>query len=174
MSRELAPHAGREMTLPAVSDLALFAGCRRSQLARIERLADPRPAADRVRVDDRRQVAREFAVLAEGEVAVVDVRGREVAVLGPGEIVGELGLLCDEPIGATVTTLTPVIAYVGNRREFFSLLDVAPEIQLRVLSTALQRLATAISVPRPTMNRAIVAVVRSCSSVVDVSTAATR
>ena len=55
-------------------------------------------------------------------------------------MVGELGLLRDEPIGATVTTLTPVIAYVGNRREFFSLLDVAPEVQLRVLSTALQRL----------------------------------
>ena len=93
-----------------------------------------------MRVDDRRRGAREFAILGEGEVAVVDARGREVAVLGPGEIVGELGLLRDEPIGATVTTLTPVIAFVGNRREFFSLLDVAPVVQLRVLSTAVQRL----------------------------------
>ena len=47
-------------------------------------------------------------------------------MLGPGEIVGELGLLRDDTTGATVTTLTPVIAYVGNPREFASLLDVAP------------------------------------------------
>ena len=145
MSRELALHAGREMTLPAVSELALFAGCRRSQLARIERLLTLVRLPIGCELMTAGKVAREFAVLAEGEVAVVDIRGREVAVLGPGEVVGELGLLCDEPIGATVTTLTPVIAYVGNRREFFSLLDVAPEVQLRVLSTALQRLRGELS-----------------------------
>jgi CRP/FNR family transcriptional regulator, cyclic AMP receptor protein len=141
MGRELTPHAGRVMTLPPVSELALFVGCRRSQLARIERLLTLVRLPIGCEVMAAGNVAREFAILAEGEASVVDVRGREIAVLGPGEIVGELGLLCDEPIGATVTTLTPVIAYVGNRREFFSLLDVAPQVQLRVLSTALQRLA---------------------------------
>ncbi len=140
MSRELALHAGREMTLPAVSELALFAGCRRSQLARIERLLTLIRLPIGCELMTAGDVAREFAILGEGEVAVVDARGREVAVLGPGEIVGELGLLRDEPIGATVTTLTPVIAFVGNRREFFSLLDVAPVVQLRVLSAAVQRL----------------------------------
>jgi CRP/FNR family transcriptional regulator, cyclic AMP receptor protein len=141
MSRELAPHAGRVMTLPAVSELALFAGCRRSQLARIERLLTLVRLPIGCEVLTAGNVAREFAIVAEGEVAVVDGRGREIAVLGPGEIIGELGLLRDEPIGATVTTLTPVITYVGNRREFFSLLDIAPAIQLRVLSTAVRRLA---------------------------------
>ena len=141
MSRELALHAEREMTLPAVSELALFAGCRRSQLARIERLLTLIRLPIGCELMTAGDVAREFAILGEGEVAVVDARGREVAVLGPGEIVGELGLLRDEPIGATVTTLTPVIAFVGNRREFFSLLDVAPVVQLRVLSAAVQRLA---------------------------------
>ena len=127
--------------LPAVSELALFAGCRRSQLARIERLLTLVRVPIGCELMTAGNVAREFAVLAEGEVSVIDVHGREVAVLGPGEIVGELGLLRDEPIGATVTTLTPVIAYVGNRREFLSLLEVAPEVHLRVLSTALRRLA---------------------------------
>ena len=141
MSRELGPYAGRDVALPAVSELALFAGCRRSQLARIERLLTLIRLPIGCEVMTAGNAAREFAVLAEGEVAVVDVRGREVAVLGPGEIVGELGLLRDEPIGATVTTLTPVTAYVGNRREFFSLLEVAPEVQLRVLSAAVMRLA---------------------------------
>ena len=128
------------MTLPAVSELALFAGCRRSQLARIERLLTLIRLPIGCELMNAGDVAREFAILGEGEVAVVDARGREVAVLGPGEIVGELGLLRDEPIGATVTTLTPVIAFVGNRREFFSLLDVAPVVQLRVLSAAVPRL----------------------------------
>ena len=83
MSRELALHAGREMTLPAVSELALFAGCRRSQLARIERLLTLVRLPIGCELMTAGKVAREFAVLAEGEVAVVDVRGREVAVLGP-------------------------------------------------------------------------------------------
>ena len=84
--------------------------------------------------------AREFAVIADGEVAVTDAAGHEVAVLGPGEIVGELGLLRNDTTGAAVTTLTPVVAYVGNPREFASLLGVAPAIDHRVTRTALSRL----------------------------------
>ena len=61
-------------------------------------------------------------------------------MLGPGEIVGELGLLRNDITGATVTTLTPVVAYVGNPREFASLLGVAPAIDHRVTRTALSRL----------------------------------
>jgi CRP-like cAMP-binding protein len=126
--------------IPAVGDLAIFAGCGRAQLALVESLltAILLPAgAELIRAG---VPAREFAVIADGEVAVTDAGGHEVAVLGAGEIVGELGLLRDDITGADVTTLTPVVAYVGNRREFASLLGVAPAIDHRVTRTALSRL----------------------------------
>ena len=62
-------------------------------------------------------------------------------MLGPGAIVGELGLLRDQPADATVMTLTPVVAYVGNRREFLAMLDASPDVERRVLRVALARAA---------------------------------
>ena len=83
---------------------------------------------------------RQFAVIADGEVAVTDDAGAELAVLGPGSIVGELSLLRDAPTAAGVRTLTPVVAYVGNRVEFQAMLDAAPALDRRVTHLALDRL----------------------------------
>jgi CRP-like cAMP-binding protein len=69
--------------------------------------------------------------------------GTELAVLGPGAIIGELALLQDVPTGAQVTTLTPAVIYVGNRREFQAMLEVSPEIDVYVSHIALARLRAA-------------------------------
>jgi CRP-like cAMP-binding protein len=130
------------MRIPAVSELALFDGCGRTELELVEGLLTVVRLPIGCQLMTAGRVARECAVIADGEVSVVDGRGHEVAVLGPGEIVGELGLLRNGPVGATVTTLTPVVAYVANRREFFSLLDVAPDFGRRVAFTAIQRLGS--------------------------------
>lgn len=82
----------------------------RSELARVERLLTVVRLPIGCELITAGQAASEFAVIAGGEVAVADRRGRELAVLGPGEIVGELGLLRNLPTGASVTTLTPLIA----------------------------------------------------------------
>jgi CRP-like cAMP-binding protein len=126
--------------IPDVGDLALFAGCARSELARIRSLltAILLPAGEPL--IELGAAPRQFAVIADGEVAVVDRRGVEVAVLGPGSIVGELGLLRDVPAGATVRTLTPVVVYVGNRVEFAAMLDAAPVLDRRIARLALDRL----------------------------------
>ena len=126
--------------IPDVADLALFAGCDRHELARIRSLTTAILLPAGATVLECGAAPRQFAVIADGEVVVRDASGHEVAVLGPGEIVGELGLLRHDPTGASVTTLTPVIAYVGNPREFASLLGVAPVIDHRVTRTALSRL----------------------------------
>ncbi len=131
----------RLVTIPDVARLALFAGCSRVSLRRVRSLLTPilLPAGEVV--IDLGAPPREFAVIADGEVSVADVTGREVAVLGAGAIVGELSLLRDQPTDATITTLTPVVVYVGNRREFFAMLDAAPEVERRVLRVALDRAA---------------------------------
>ena len=128
--------------IPDVADLALFAGCTRRQLARIRSLVTAvlLPAGQTVIECGARP--REFAVIADGEVAVEDPRGVELAVLGPGTIVGELGLLRRVPAGATVRTLTPVVLYVGNRWEFETMLRIAPNVDRQVLHLALARVRT--------------------------------
>jgi CRP-like cAMP-binding protein len=132
--------------IPDVAHLALFAGCDRHELERIRSLVTAiRLPADHV-VIERGAAPRQFAVIADGEVAVVDGRGVEVAVLGPGSIVGELGLLCDVPAGATVRTLTPVVVYVGNRWEFQAMLEASPRLDRRVAHLALARLHAARAV----------------------------
>lgn len=128
--------------IPDVGELALFAGCDRRALARIRSLltAIALPAGELL--IERGAAPRQFAVVADGEVAVVDPCGREVAVLGAGSIVGELGLLRDVPAGATVRTLSPTVVYVGNRFEFVAMLDAAPVLDRRIAHLALDRLRT--------------------------------
>ncbi len=126
--------------IPDVGDLSLFARCSRQQLARVRSLLTPILVPAGKVLIDYGAPPREFVVIADGEVSVVDEYGTELAVLGPGAIVGELGLLRDTPASATVTTLTPVVAYVGNRREFQAMLDTSTEIDRRVVHVALDRL----------------------------------
>jgi CRP/FNR family transcriptional regulator, cyclic AMP receptor protein len=131
----------RDPTLiPDVGELALFAHCSRIERARIRSLLTAILVPAGEVLIEQGAPPREFAVIADGEVAVTDADGVELAVLGPGAIVGELGLLRDMPTGATVTTLTPVVVYVGNRREFLAMLEASPDVDRRVLHVAIDRL----------------------------------
>lgn len=125
--------------MPNLGELALFVGCDDDELARIARWLTPvLVPADHLLIQHD-VAAREFAVIADGEVSVTDLDGRELAVLGPGAIVGELGLLRDRPTCAAVRTLTPVAAYAGNRQEFTAMLDASSTVRWRVLDRALAR-----------------------------------
>src|SRR5829696_35053 len=126
----------RLVLIPDVGDLALFAGCDRHELARIRSLTTAILLPAGATLIERGDAPRQFAVIADGEVVVEDERGRELAVLGPGTIVGELALLHDVPAGATVRTLTPVVVYVGNRWEFMAMLDAVPQLDRRVVHLA--------------------------------------
>lgn len=127
------------MTIPDVAELAPFARCRRTELDRIRTLLTPIMLPIGATIIEQGSRPRQFAVIADGEVSVEAPDGREVAVLGPGSVVGELGLLRDVPTGATVRTLTPVIAYVANRWEFRTMLEIAPSVDAHVVHVALER-----------------------------------
>lgn len=131
------------VVIPDVADLAPFARCSRAELDRIRALLTPVLLPIDATIIEHGTPPRQFAVIADGEVAVEDRNGRELAVLGPGSIVGELGLLRDTPTGATVRTLTPVALYVGNRWEFRAMLEAAPTVDAYVLHVALERTRTA-------------------------------
>jgi CRP-like cAMP-binding protein len=129
--------------VPDIGELRPFARCTREQRARLRSLLTPIPVAAGEVLIEYGAPPREFGVIADGEVLVTALDGTELAVLGPGAIVGELALLRDVPTTARVTTLTPVVVYVGNRREFQAMLEVSPEIDLYVSHMALARLLAA-------------------------------
>lgn len=63
----------------------------------------------------------QFVLIESGTVSVTR-GGEQVAELGSGDFVGELSLLGDGVANATVTTTTPVQAYVSSSVEFDALL----------------------------------------------------
>jgi CRP-like cAMP-binding protein len=85
---------------------------------------------------------REFYVLLEG-TAKVTKNGRKINELGPGDFFGEIALVSRSGRTATVTTTSPARALVITDRDFRTLLDRSPKIQLRVLEALADRLAPA-------------------------------
>ncbi len=85
-------------------------------------------------------------VVADGEVEVSVMEGGKSHLLkhaGPGEILGEMALLTDEPRSATVTAFTPVRAYVISAESFHELATRHPEISALLTLLLASRLGKA-------------------------------
>jgi CRP/FNR family transcriptional regulator, cyclic AMP receptor protein len=80
-----------------------------------------------------------FHLLLEGS-ASVDRSGREVATVGPGDFVGEIGLLGGGPSTATVRCTALARALTLRREEFWAVLEAEPAIALRILEVVCRRL----------------------------------
>lgn len=81
---------------------------------------------------------QEALIVLEGE-AVVTVGGREIGVVGPGDVIGERSLMTHEPRSATVVARTPMRVLALSRREFQSLLAGAPEVAQAITKTMAAR-----------------------------------
>jgi CRP-like cAMP-binding protein len=119
----------------------LFAGCTKSQLAEIGLIADELdlPAGKALIREGER--GREFFVIVDGSVAVTR-KGRKVPIRGGAEFFGEMSLLSDAPTNATVTATSDVRALVITARSFKTLLAESPGIQMKILQSLAERVAT--------------------------------
>jgi len=88
------------------------------------------------------RVAQECWVVMEGEADIQLGDGRLVAVVGPGESVGEMGLIDHLPRSATVTARTPMVLLRIDAAKFDELLGTAPLARalLEVLSRRIRDL----------------------------------
>ena len=95
---------------------------------------------EEVRVDegdtiiDRGAVEDWLFVVADGR-ARVHVDGRELDVVGSGDVVGELAVLAPAPRAASVTALDPTLLLRLRHAPFEELLDDRPEIARAVITT---------------------------------------
>ncbi len=119
--------------------IPLFSDASRRELDEIASIADvvDVPAGkELVREGDR---GREFFALLEG-TADVTRRGELLSTLGPGDFFGEIALVSRIPRTATVVTTSPAEALVITEQSFERMLEVDPEIRLRVLDSLAERL----------------------------------
>ena len=117
----------------ALANVSLFSSCSKRELRLVAKLAKtchvPRDTTLLVEGD----VGDEMLVFLAGSAAVVLRGGRKIATLGPGDVVGELGVLGRAPRNATVTTTVDSEVAIVNRRALNRLLADAPGFSRELL-----------------------------------------
>jgi CRP-like cAMP-binding protein len=124
--------ARREDVLGYLTKTPLFSACSKRDLALVSKHSEhvKVPAGTEMTTEGR--VGYEFYVIVDGK-ATVSRKGKQVAILGPGDSFGELSLLDRAPRNATVTADTDVDAVLLGQREFNALLDVVPTLAHKLL-----------------------------------------
>lgn len=124
-----------------LAELPIFSDVSRAEAGTIRGLLTQLPVrAGRVLVHEGAR-GDEFMIIAAGEL-VVSRGDRTIAVLGRGDVVGEMALLAEDGPGrrnATVTARTDAVVYVGTPVEFRQILHVAPSVARKVRATAATR-----------------------------------
>lgn len=136
MSLQLFRRSDRKLDL--LSDVPLFAGLDRSDLARVARLVDIVDVEAGRTLIHQGSLRREFFVLVDGQV-VVEVDDVPVACLGPGDFFGELAILDMGARTATVRTATEGQVLVVSAQAFRTLMSDEPLVASRVLTAVATR-----------------------------------
>ena len=130
---------GRNQKVDLIARVPLFAHCSKRELEQIASVADEIDLAEDKELMREGALGREFFVILEGSAEVT--RGAEtINTLGPGDFFGEIALISHGPRTATVTATSPLRALVVTERSFHQLVDKSPEIQMKVLAAAVERL----------------------------------
>lgn len=126
------------MNPQVIPTIPLFASAGRRDRQTIAQLADTVDVPARKTLTREGDLAGEFFVILDG-IAVASRDGEPVAILGPGDYFGELGLLDGPRRTATVAAETPMELVVVGSREFRSLLDAFPAIRAEIEAAAAER-----------------------------------
>lgn len=119
----------------------LFSGLNNRELAQVGRLITLVDLPPGHALTTEGTIGRQVFIVISGH-AEVTIAGRLVAIVGPGEVVGEMALLDHHPRTATVTAVESMRAYVVDPRGFTSLLAEG-RIARKVLDAEVRRLRAA-------------------------------
>ncbi|MEP6640213.1 MAG: cyclic nucleotide-binding domain-containing protein [Chloroflexota bacterium] len=130
--------AGTDTKLELLRHVPLFAGCGKDSLRLIERLADEVDVPDGYVLMRQGDGAQEFFLIVDGRVRI-EQNGQRIASLGPGEFLGEIGLIDEGQRTASAVTEGPAKLLVITHQGFHSLLDLSPAIHLEVMKALAAR-----------------------------------
>ena len=131
---------GLDVDPSELSQIPLFAGLSRRDLELVSRHADEATVRAGTVIMREGERAMEVLVIVEG-TAQVTSEGNVIAELGPGDVVGEIGVAARQPRNATVEAVTDlrVVAMFGP--EYQELAEDVTELRARVLAIIEERLA---------------------------------
>lgn len=131
----------------ADSPIPLFAGLAPAELARLTCLLQARqlPAGAHLILEDTQGETTFIIVRGAVKIEVVSMDGTEVilAILGPGEIVGEMSVVDSLERSASVVTIEPTTLYTIDRKAFWCCLQSMPALTYNVARTLSRRLRDA-------------------------------
>lgn len=114
----------------------LFADLSDDELARVAELAEEHAVSQGTLLSRQADRGETYFLIGEGEAVVhrVDEQGlqRPVGVLGPGSAYGITSLFLGEPRDATITAVTPLVAWSIASSAFQDLLERHPEMEVRL------------------------------------------
>jgi len=117
----------------------LFSGLSQKELRSVASLGSPVEfKAGRV-ITEEGTIGREAILIVSGAASCL-VGGKKVAVLGPGDLFGEISLLDQAPRSASVIADTDMQATVFVAPEFVQLVRASPKIALKLLTAMAVRL----------------------------------
>jgi len=140
--RGATPMFGKSSKVALLQKVPLFRDLSRKQLERVAGLADELDIPSGKRLATAGETGQELFVIVDGHATVKVGRGR-TSRLGPGEFFGEMSLIDGGPRSATVEAAVDMKLLVVGRREFWSLLNAAPSLGLKIMSTLSRRVRDA-------------------------------
>jgi CRP-like cAMP-binding protein len=137
-------HADKVRTAELLAQMPLFSACTKRQLAAVAAFTVPDALAAGTVLTRQGASGGIAYILASGQAEVV--RGkRRLAVLGPGDVVGELSLIDRKPRSATVRALTDLEVLEIDARDLDRLLRKVPAMVRKLLEAMSERLRHADS-----------------------------
>ena len=133
---------GKDDKIEQLAKVRLFSACSKKELGLVAKAADEVTVPPGKVLCEQGKPGFEFYLILDGEAAVKR-NGKKVATLSAGSYFGELALLDRGPRNATVETSTDATLLVLGQREFTGLLDEAPGMAHKMLTTMAQRLREA-------------------------------
>ena len=124
--------ARREDVLGYLTRTPLFSACSKRDLQVISKHSEHLKIPAGTEMTTEGKIGYEFYVIIDGK-ATVTKKGKQVALLGPGDSFGELSLLDRAPRNATVTADTDMDVVLLGQREFNALLDIVPTLAHKLL-----------------------------------------
>ena len=120
-------------------EIGIFSELSKRELKTVSKLMTELSLKEGATLTRQGEPGREFMIISSG-TARVEIDGVTVAHLGPGDFLGELAVISGTPRTATVTSTSPIVVEVLNRREFMALLDESASLGRKIMVAAVKRL----------------------------------
>jgi CRP-like cAMP-binding protein len=116
----------------------LFESLSKQERKQVAHWADEVDISEGRHLADQGDFSYEFFVIEQGSAEVLR-DGKHLADLGPGDFVGEMGLLAHTTRNATVVAKSPIVAVVMTGRDFREMAREMPEVAAKIQAAVEER-----------------------------------